>query len=102
MRTRANALAPIDRHWEILSDHALSIEKRSVQGNRVSHDFDKVFAYLAETVRDFPFHLSIEIGRVMSISGSGRPLDRQLTSRSRLLDKPKTAQADGASWMGGR
>lgn len=102
MRTRANAHAPINRHWEILSDHALSIEKRSVQGNRVSHDFHKVFADLVETGHDFLFQLSIEICRVMSISGSGRPLDRKLTVRSRLLDKPTTAQADKASWMGGR
>ena len=77
---------------EILSHHALRIEKRSVQGNRVSHDLDKMFAVLVETGHDFLFQLSIEICRVMSISGSGRPLDRKLTVRSRLLDKPTNAK----------
>ena len=43
---------------DILSDHAVHIEVRSVDGNRMPHDLDNPVAFLAEAVH----HVRLEHG----------------------------------------
>ena len=52
---------------KVLCDHALRIEKRSVQRNRVPHDLDKAITVLIKTGQDLLFQFSIEFCCVTGI-----------------------------------